>query len=326
MRDLFKTVTFFLIIASLSGAGLMSQSEASKPIAASTPTSPLSVPNGYREDLSSPSLVGSNLVPEPILFGERATYPEYTRELWRAQWRPDDPIDIYVTLPKGIKNPPVILYLYSYPADEDRFRDNEFCKLVTSNGFAAVGFVAALTGPRYHNRPMREWFVSNLQESLATSAHDVQMILNYLASRGDLDMSHVGMYGDGSGATIAILAAAADSRIKALDLLEPWGDWPEWLAKSPLIPQQERPDYVTPKFLSSLSPLEPAKFLSKLDSRAVRLQIVASWTTTPKSAKERLEAAAPGTAEVRRYETSKPLVEAASSGKFFDWLKEHVRG
>ena len=82
---------------------------------------------------------------------------------------------------------------------------------------------------------MKEWFVSQLQESIAASAHDVQMILNYLAMRGDLDMDHVGMFGDGSGASIAILAAAVDPRIKASDLLDPWGDWPDWIAKSTLI-------------------------------------------------------------------------------------------
>jgi len=46
-------------------------------------------------------------------------------------------------------------------------------------------------------------------------------------TRGDIDMDHVGMWADGSGAAIAILAASVDPRIKALDLLDPWGDWPK---------------------------------------------------------------------------------------------------
>jgi acetyl esterase/lipase len=74
---------------------------------------------------------------------------------------------------------------------------------------------------------MNKWFVSELQEALATSTHDVQMVLNYLAKRGDLDMSRIGMFGQGSGGAIAILSAAADSRIVALDVLDPWGDWPD---------------------------------------------------------------------------------------------------
>jgi cephalosporin-C deacetylase-like acetyl esterase len=80
---------------------------------------------------------------------------------------------------------------------------------------------------------MKESFLSELQECLATSAHDVQMVLNYLAARGDLDMSRVGMFGQGSRAGIAILASAADPRIKVLDVLDPWGDWPTWISTSP---------------------------------------------------------------------------------------------
>jgi acetyl esterase/lipase len=172
---------------------------------------------------------------------------------------------------------------------------------------------------------MREWFISNLQESLVTSVHDVQMILNYLASRGDLDVTSVGMFGDGSGASIAILASATDSRIKAIDLLEPWGDWPVWLAKSPLIPDQERAEYVKPAFLDGIGPLEPSELLPKLGSRAVLLQMISTDDKTPKPAKERIEAAMPPNGEIIHYENTKPLVEMVSSGKFFDWLKEQVR-
>src|ERR1700734_1539970 len=134
-----------------------------------------------------------------------------------------DPIDLYIIRPKGIAKAPLILYLYSYPSETDRFRNNEYCARLTKDGFAAIGFVSALTGQRYANRPMKEWFVSELQESLGSSVHDVQMILNYLSTRDDLDMSRVGMFGVGSGGTIAILAAAVDPRIKAIDVIDPWG-------------------------------------------------------------------------------------------------------
>jgi iron complex outermembrane receptor protein len=79
----------------------------------------------------------------------------------------------------------------------------------TEGGFAAIGFVSALTGHRFHNRSMKEWFISELQEALGTSVHDVPMILNYLSTRGDLDMDNIGMFGQGSGGAIAILAASA---------------------------------------------------------------------------------------------------------------------
>ena len=151
-------------------------------------------------------------------------------ELLQLQWRWGDPLDVYVLKPKGVKKPPVILNLYGFPTDTDPYKNEIFKMALTKDGFAAVGFVCALTGHRYHDRPMREWFLSDLQESLGTTAHDVQMILDYLAARGDLDMNRVGMFGQGTGATIAILASAVDPRIKVLDVLDPWGDWPNWIA------------------------------------------------------------------------------------------------
>lgn len=147
----------------------------------STPASP-SLLGDRIEDLDSLSLDGSDMKPEKPLVGEKDELPEFTRELIQVHWRDADPIDLYVIRPHGVEKPPVILYLYSYPSEGDQFKDDGFCRRATQGGFAAVGFVSALTGQRHHSRPMKQWFVSELQESLVTSVHDVLMILNYLSA------------------------------------------------------------------------------------------------------------------------------------------------
>ena len=86
---------------------------------------------------------------------------------------------------------------------------------------------------------MKEWFVSEMPVSLTESVHDLQMVLKYLSERGDLDLDRVGIFSTGSGATIALLSSTVDSRIRAIDALQPWGDWPVWLAKSSLVPEAE---------------------------------------------------------------------------------------
>jgi hypothetical protein len=250
----------------------------------------------------------------------------FIRELMRVQWRSADPIDLYILKPVGVVSPPVILYLYSYPFELDRFRDDAFCRFLTKNGVAAVGFASALTGERYHSpRPLKEWFVSDLKESLATSAHDVQMILNYLSMRGDLNMDRVGMFGDGSGATIAILAAAVDSRIKSLDLLDPWGDWPDWIAKSALIPDNERADFLRPEWLAEVAPLDPVKWLPELKTQKVRIRNIATVTVTPNEAKQAIEAAAPPDAEIVHFQDAKMFQAATSGGTGFDWIKQQLQ-
>jgi hypothetical protein len=186
-----------------------------------------------------------------------------------------------------------------------------------------VGFVSAFTGQRNEHRPPKEWFVSELPEAIATTVHDVQMVLNYLDSRKDLDMSRVGMFGQGSGGAIAILAAAADSRLKALDLLDPWGDWPDWLASAPAVPPEERPSYLQPSFLKRLEPLEPVHFLPELKSRGLRIQFVDEYGE-PKEAVRKIQLAAPSAATVRHYSTALELRSVTADGGLFNWISREL--
>lgn len=278
---------------------------------------------GLHEDFTTPALTTSNLKPvQPLVFLN--DYPHYTVELLRVQWRADDPIDLYVMKPKGVKKPPVIMYLYGYPTDTDVFKRTGYQELVTRNGVAAVGFVSALTGHRYHDRPMKEWFISNLQECLATSAHDVQMVLNYLASRGDLDMNRVGMFTQGSGASIAILASAVDPRIKVLEALDPWGDWPTWIRSSPLVPAEERPEFLKPEFLKTIATMDPVDALPRVQAKTFRLDDELFDTATPRPVMERLKTVAPTGATVLLYKNMEEFKAAFQDGQNLDWIKHEL--
>lgn len=260
------------------------QGESSVPKLASHPS----------EDWTNPVVDRSVL--RPLVNGaslgkmETATY---SRELIRLEWRHGDPIDIYVIMPLSVKKPNVALYLYSYPANNDRFMDDGWCQRATRDGLAAVGFQSALTGDRFRNRPMKEWFIPELQEAMASSAHDIQLIIDYLQARGDLSADQVGIFGQGSGASIAILAAAADRRIQALDLLNPWGDWPDWLKASPVVPDEQRANLLTPEFIQRTAAVEPVTFLPQLKDRALRLVQIMADPDTPDSAKAKIAGATP---------------------------------
>ncbi len=281
---------------------------------------------GVDEDWTTPSLSKSHLKPvAPLKFVQE--HDAYTTDIVRVQWRAGDPIDLYVMRPKGVKKPPVVLYLFGVPFDTAIFKDEDFQADATKEGVAAVGFVTALTGHRYHDRPMKQWFVSELQESLGVSAHDVQMVLNYLAERGDLDMDRVGVFSQLSGASIGILASAADPRIKVLDALDPWGDWPTWMAKSPFVPEEERPDYVKPEFLSKVALLEPIEWMPKIQAKKFRLQQRSFEVETPAASKEKLQKAAPVGATVEFYKTKKDFenVVGEDGRKGADWIKSQLR-
>ena len=283
-------------------------------------------PSASAEDFTSISLASSQLHPESPELVEKDVEPSYTSEWFKVQWRSDDPIYLYVVRPTNTKKPPVVIYLYDYPAETDIFRDSDWCEHVTAGGYAAIGLVPALNGQRYHGRPMKEWFVSELQEALAKSAHDVQMVLNYLSGRGDVDINHVGIFGVGAGATIAVAAASADSRIKAIDLVDPWGNWPRWMAKSEVIPEEERSRYIKPDFLKQVSAFDPVSLLPTLTAPRVRLNQSVESSSTPREAGSKIEAALPPGSERRRLADGAqfdPIV--AADGHDFDWLKLQLK-
>jgi len=281
--------------------------------------------NDLRENLHELSLKGSELKSISPVSGGQVETADFVRELYQMEWRDGDPIDVYVIRPKGVHRPPVAIYLYGYPVDDARFRNDTFCKLVTEGGVAVIGFVPALTGQRYHDVPMKTWFVSELHDSIVKTVHDVQMLVTYAAGRDDLDASRVAIFGQGAGATIAGLAATVDPRITAVDLMDPWGDWPAWFAESKLVPQAERADFQKPEYLSVLAPLDPVQWLPKLHGRPVKVDDVLYETGTPADAKAKIEAALPNSAQLIRYKSPDEFQEnALKDGKLVTWIREQL--
>jgi hypothetical protein len=264
-------------------------------------------------------LKGAELQAAQPLVGGIKQQPGFTTEMLRLQWRPNDPVDVFIVTPKVAAKPPtvavkppVVLYLYNYTTNTDRFLNDKVCAYLVKNGVAAVGFSTAISGYRFRGRGATEWFVSDLQEALAESAHDVQMVINYLETRKDIDTSRIGVYGNGSGAAVAILTASVDPRIKVLDLEDTWGDWPEWLAQSTIIPEAERPTYLKADFLKCVAGLDPVDYLPKLKI-PLRNQYSAEKSPVPADVRKRIEAALP------------PQAAHTPIDVTFDWISNQLK-
>lgn len=340
-----QRVSVFLILICGLGCLLPSssaqQSPAVSPQQAPAPSNPpvASVPlsqtvyatandKDYTEDFSSLSLKSSAFFPLPPVMGQKDDSPKmpFVRERWQMMWRPADSIDLYVCKPKGATGKlPVILYLYTYPSDTNRFKSDDWCTTMTSDGFAAVGFLSAYTGDRLEMRPPSATFFSGFRESIVSTVHDIQMILDYLATRGDLDMTRVGMYGQGSGGTIAILASTVDKRIRALDVLTPWGDWQNFFAHGAYASADKRAKFQSPEFLAQIAPFDPVTLLPNVQAKSFRIQDVRKSGHMPDGSQDRLEAAASPTAIINQYGDQASLVAHAPIGVMFGWLKAELQ-
>lgn len=260
-----------------------------------------------------------------VEIGQTAVLPTYTEELLRVKWRQHDPIDVSIVKPSGIEKPPVVIFLYSYGSNPERFLNPQFCATLASKGFAAVGFQTALTGPRYHDRPLKKWFVSELPESIGASVHDVQLMIDYLQTRGDLDTRRIGIFGQGSGGAIAILAAVADRRITAIDVMNPWGDWPDWLQYSPVVPNEERADYASPVFLEKVKPLDPVHWMDHLVDRPFRLQETLFDQTVPEKARIKIQESLPKTGQFVSYaDLATYTNDVSRNGRMLDWIQDQL--
>ncbi len=257
--------------------------------------------------------------------GQVAAFSDYTEELLRVEWRQHDPIDVFVVKPNGIAKPPVVIFLYGYGTNPDRFLDQKFCAMLAGKGFAAVGFQTALTGPRYHDRPLKKWFVSELPESMGASVHDVQLMIDYLETRNDLDTSRIGIFGQGSGGAISILAAATDRRIKAIDVMNPWADWPEWLAKSPVVPDEDRADFTSNAFLEKVKPFDPVLWMNHLAGRPLRVQETLFDPAIPDNVRKKMREALPQNGQFASYpDLDSYRVNVLQDGRMLAWMQDQL--
>jgi hypothetical protein len=328
------TIPALLLLVCSPGSSLAQESQSAPSAAKSTPAAqamPKDSDGG--EDKASNKNETALLMREYVavdkssaMLVEKVEVPNtsFIRETYRSEWRAGDPFYIYVIRPKDVSKPPVILYLPSFPDDTDLFKNNKWCELAVRGGYAIVGFVGNVTGHRTRYRLLKEWFVSEMPEALTTTTHDVKLILDYLATRGDLDMDHVAMFGNGSGGAIAVLASAVDSRIKVLDLQAPWGDWKVWLAESKVVPEDERPNYTKAEFLASVSPLDPVAWLPKVRAQSLRIEDIRGNKAMPDKAQEKLEAAAPDFALINQYGNGRAFLSAQAPISVLDWVKSQL--
>ena len=108
-------------------------------------------------------------------------------------------------------------------------------------------------------------------------------------------------------------------------MLDPWGDWPAWIATSPFVPEDERANYVKPEFLNKAAALEPLQWMPKIQARKFRLQENLFETDTPTNIKEKLRAAVPAGTTIVLYKDLHEFAAAFPKSTNLGWMEEQLK-
>ena len=173
---------------------------------------------------------------------------------------------------------------------------------------------------------MKEWFVSELPVAMGRTVHDVQMITDYVQSRTDVDSSKIGIFGQGSGGTAALLAASVDKRLRAVDVLNPWGDWKNWMkSASEIRTLEDRKQFTSKEYLKSIAPFDPLNKQKSIRAPFLRMQFIRKQQNVVDSAANALLKALTKNATTKSYEDAASSVNDLSDGKIFDWIAKSLK-
>ena len=201
--------------------------------------------------------------------------------------------------------------------------------VVLQSGEHAGGFVRELVILQWRPKDSIELWISRPE-----GAKKTPVILYLYGHTDSIDRFHDDGWckratADGFAA-VGFVPVLTDQRYKNRPMKEwfisdPWGDWPDWLKSSKVVPDSERSKYVTEEFLRSVAPLDPVAYLRSLKTPNFRFQQMATDSFTPKAAKDRLAAALPEQAQVVKYTGPEDLMKAWKISGLAGWIKQQLR-
>ncbi|MFH1862723.1 MAG: hypothetical protein ABH878_07920 [bacterium] len=157
----------------------------------------------------------------------------------------DETVTSYLFLPRpelfGPPPYPAILYLHGYGGDKEM--DSLYIEVLGNllwtleQPYALMGLDAQYHGER--EVPDRDMYSLNFVQDrggLAQTIIDHRRAIDYLATRGDMDLSQIHVMGGSMGGILGGILIGAEPRIVAASLIVGGGDWTQLVALSALPP------------------------------------------------------------------------------------------
>ena len=176
-------------------------------------------------------------------FGQ-TLHTHYRRQRIEFDSQPGERVPALLTLPVEAKEPiPVIILLHG--SHQNKTFVKEICTPFNEAGFAMICYDQYMCGERKVSGGVLKTMKDH-RDRLRKTVHDTQRLIDYLATRKDIDSRRVYLTGISYGAIAGTVAVARDNRIRAAAMVAGGGNF-RLLAKSPEIRE------VLPKWLWPLA-------------------------------------------------------------------------
>lgn len=222
----------------------------------------------------------------------------------------DQRVTAIFAIPKKFKPPyPAVILL----AGSGGHKDTDYIR-ISADMMATLGYATISIDAQYHgerSRPDRSGDIHmpdsvTMRDAWVQTVIDLRRAVDYLESRGDIDMKKIGYFGFSQGAMIGGTFIGIDSRISMACLAVPGGGFLEW--------SKTRPDIKPDKaglIATTAAITDPIHYIGRFSPRPLLILSAKRDELIPKSATDAIFSAAREPKEIKWYDATHVLTAAA---------------
>lgn len=239
------------------------------------------------------------------------------------------PVGLLV-LPKQGKAPhPLVLLLHPLGANKEAM--GRLASELAKKGLASLALDAPAHGERAEKAPpeLTSRTALGMQRRFIQAVIDYRRALDYLSTRKDVDMQHIGALGVSMGGFTVVLLAAVDERVKAIVVEAAGGDWLTITRKAVGAVGERLREQIglepTEEIKRLVATIDPLNFIARLKGRPLLIQHGKNDEIVPPECAQKLFDAAHPPKEIQWFDSDHSLPPEARDEAVM-WLFEKLKG
>jgi uncharacterized protein len=222
---------------------------------------------------------------------------------------------------------PCIIVQHGYGGDKSM--GGTFASVLIPRGYAVIAIDIEYHGERKEaGKDVLSTDIEDDARALSQTVVDLMRTVDYLASRGDIDMNGIGYIGASLGSFLGAVFAGVDERVKSVFLIVGGGDWEKMLATSKVGPFDGIRDLYKQKGLpysdydKRMDAVEPLNYIGLVSPRPLLMVNCSNDKYVPKENAEELYDAAKDPKKIEWYTCDGDIAHIPPMDKTLSLIKK----